>query len=264
MLKQNRQIMMTQKERIDDGRQTLNDIIIKLSKEKTQKERIDKGRQAFNDEIIRCSESDNLYEAILEWEFNWKIDYYLHDIDIDIMKEILINEGRSDIADKVKLNEYAGDYGSCICGKHNLRRVYYIQNKINKNVLPTGSDCIKKVFPDGSITKENILFIDKILDRSKRSVNKIREENKNLKVENKALLERNIDLILENKKLKSKIDELILENKTKTDNTDKIKLTKKIESLEDEIKRLKDVNILSIYKKMYGSEMNKEFDKLLF
>ena len=231
----------------------------------TQKERIDNGRQTFNDEIIRCSESDNLYEAILEWEFTWKMDYYSYDIDVDIMKEILINEGRSDIADKVKLNEYGDGYGSCICGKHNLRRVYYIQNKINKNVLPTGSDCIKKVFPDGSITKENILFIDKILDRSKRSVKKIREENKNLKVENNVLLERNIDLILENKKLKSKIDELILENKAKSDNTYEDNLKKKIESLEDENKILKDINNnLSIYKKMYGSEMDKEFDKLLF
>ena len=232
---------------------------------KTQKERIDKGRQTFNDEIIRCSESDNIYEAISEWEFTWEIDYYSRDIDIDIMKEILVNEGRSYIVDKVKINEYGDGYGSCICGKHNLRRVYYIQNKINKTVLPTGSDCIKKVFPDGSITKGDILFMDKILDRSKRSVKKIREENKNLKVENKALLERNIDLILENKKLKSKIDGLILESKTKSDNTNEDNLKKKIESLEDEIKRLKDINNnLSIYKKMYGSEMDKEFDKLLF
>ena len=46
---------------------------------------------------------------------------------------------------------------------------------------------------------------------------------------------------------------------------DKIELTKKIESLEDENKRLKDINNnLSIYKKMYGSEMDKEFDKLFF
>ena len=232
---------------------------------RTQKERLDKGRQTFNDEIIRCSESDNLYEAILEWEFTWETDYYSYDIDVDIMKEILINEGRSDIADKVKLNEYGGGYGSCICGKHNLRRVYYIQNKINKNVLPTGSDCINKVFPDGSITKEDILFMDKIIDRSKRSVKKIIEENKNLKVENNELLQRNIALILENKKLGKKIEELILESKTKSDNTNEVNLKKKIESLEDENKRLKDINNnLSIYKKMYGSEMNKEFDKLLF
>ena len=232
---------------------------------RTQKERLDKGRQTFNDEIIRCSESDNLYEAILEWEFTWETDYYSYDIDVDIMKEILINEGRSDIADKVKLNEYGDGYGSCICGKHNLRRVYYIQNKINKNVLPTGSDCINKVFPDGSITKEDILFMDKIIDRSKRSVKKIIEENKNLKVENNELLQRNIALILENKKLGKKIEELILESKTKSDNTNEVNLKKKIESLEDENKRLKDINNnLSIYKKMYGSEMNKEFDKLLF
>lgn len=232
---------------------------------KTQKERIDKGRQAFNDEIIRCSESDNIYEAILEWEFTWIMDYYSYDIDVDIMKEILINEGRSDIVDKVKLNEYGGGYGSCICGKHNLRRVYYIQNKINKTVLPTGSDCVNKVFPDGSITKESILFMDKILDRSKRNVKKIRKLNEVLKSENMVLVKRNTDLIYENKKLKSKIDELILENKAKSDNTYEDNLKKKIESLEDENKRLKYINNnLSIYKKMFGSEMDKEFDKLFF
>lgn len=231
----------------------------------TQKERLDKGRQTFNDEIIRCSESDNIYEAILEWEFTWEIDYYSYDIDVDIMKEILINEGRSYIIDKVKINEYGDGYGSCICGKHNLRRVFYIQNKINKTVLPTGSDCINKVFPDGSITKEDILFMDKILNRSKRTVKEIRKLNEVLKSKNMVLVQRNTDLILENKKLKSKIDELILENKTKSDNTYEDNLKKKIESLEDENKRLKDINNnLSIYKKMYGSEMDKEFDKLLF
>ena len=232
---------------------------------KTQKERIDKGRQAFNDEIIRCSESDNIYEAILEWEFTWEVDYYSHDIDIDIMKEILVDEGRSYIVDKVKINEYGDGYGSCICGKHNLRRVYYIQNKINKTVLPTGSDCINKVFPDGSITKESILFMDKILNRSKRNVKEIRKLNEVLKSENMVLVQRNTGLIYENKKLKSKIDELILESKTKTDNTNEDNLKKKIESLEDENKRLKYINNnLSIYKKMYGSEMDKEFDKLFF
>ena len=72
-------------------------------------------------------------------------------------------------------------------------------------------------------------------------------------------------LISKNKKLKSKIDELILENKAKSDNTYEDNLKKKIESLEYENKRLKDINNnLSIYKKMYGSEMDKEFDKLFF
>lgn len=230
---------------------------------KTQKERIDKGRQAFNDEIIRCSESDNLYEAILEWEFTGELDHYSRDsvIDIDNIKENLIDAGRPDMADKLVINEYGDDYGSCICGKNNLRKVFYIQNKINKTVLPTGSDCIFKVFPDGSITKKDILLLDKIIKSSERSVKKIREENKNLKTENKVLVQRNTELILENKELKSKIDELILENKTKTDEDN---LKKKIESLEDEIKRLKeDNNNLSIYKKMYGPEMDKEFDILL-
>ena len=220
---------------------------------KTQKERIDNGRQAFNDEIIRCSESDNLYESILEWEFTCEVDCYSNECDYDIANiiENLIDAGRSDIAYKVSIN-FKGDsgYGSCICGKNNLRYVYYIQNKINKTVLPTGSDCIKKVFPDGQVFND-ILLLDKIIKSSKRSVKKIREENKNL--------------LTENKKLKSKIDELILENKAKSDNTWEDNLKKKIESLEDENKRLKYINNnLSIYKKMFGSEMDKEFDKLLF
>lgn len=226
---------------------------------KTQKERIDKGRQAFNDEIIRCSESDNIYEAILEWEFTCLVDCYSDECDYDIItiKQKLIDAGRSDMACKVNINfKGYGGSGSCICGKHNLRYVFYIKNNKNNNFLQTGSDCIMKVFPNGSVL-EDILLLDKILKSSKRSLKKIREENKALKTENKSLKN-------ENKELKSKIDELILENESKTDNTDEDNLKKKIESLEDEIKRLKeDNNNLSIYKKMYGPEMDKEFDILL-
>lgn len=159
---------------------------------KTQKERIDKGRQAFNDEIIRCSESDNLYEAILEWEFTGDVDCYSCECDYDIntIKEKLLDAGRPDMAYKVNINfKGYGGSGSCICGQQNLRYVFYIKNKINKTVLPTGSDCIKKVFPNGSVF-EDILLLDKILKSSKRSFKKIREENKNLKTENKNLLKK--------------------------------------------------------------------------
>ena len=231
----------------------------------TQKERIDNGRKKFNDTLVEYSESDNIYEAISEWEFIYKVYCYSYDCDEKFIKELLKNATNSDRFNKLEINYYEGSYGSCICGQTNLRYVYYIQNKINKTVLPTGSDCIKKVFPDGSILKEDILLLDKILKRSKRSVTKIREENKALLTENKALFQRNMALILENKKLKSKIDELILENKAKSDNTYEDNLKKKIESLEDENKRLKYINNnLSIYKKMFGSEMDKEFDKLFF
>ena len=227
---------------------------------RTQKERIDNGRKIFNDTLVEYSVSDNIYEAILEWIFIYKVDCYSYDGDEKFIKELLKNASNSDRFDKLEINYYEDGYGSCICGQNNLRYVFYIQNKLNKNVLHTGSDCINKVFPDGSILKEDILLLDKILKRSKRSVTKIREENKNLKTENK--------------ELKSKIDELenylkseeeFSENVCKSFSKDKIELTKKIESLEDEIKRLKDINNnLSIYKKMYGSEMDKEFDKLLF
>ena len=236
--------------------------MLKLNKKtmRTQKERLDKGRKIFNDTLVEYSVSDNIYEAISEWRFIYKVDCYSYDGDEKFIKELLKNASNSDRFDKLEINYYEDCYGNCICGQNNLRYVFYIQNKLNKNVLHTGSDCINKVFPDGSILKEDILLLDKILKRSKRSVTKIREENKNLKTENK--------------ELKSKIDELenylkseekFSENVRKSFSKDKIELTKKIESLEDENKRLKDINNnLSIYKKMYGSEMDKEFDKLLF
>lgn len=227
---------------------------------KTQKERIDNGRKIFNDTLVEYSESDNIYEAISEWRFIYKVDCYSYDGDEKFIKELLKNESNSDRFDKLEINYYEDGYGSCICGQNNLRYVFYIQNKLNKNVLHTGSDCINKVFPDGSILKEDILLLDKILKRSKRSVTKIREENKNLKTEIEELKSK-IDE-LENY---LKIEEAFSENVCKSFSKDKIELIKKIESLEDENKRLKDINNnLSIYKKMYGSEMDKEFDKLFF
>ena len=223
---------------------------------RTQKERIDKGRQAFNDEIIRCSESDNIYEAILEWEFTCEVDCYSNecDYDIDNIKENLIDAGRPDIAYKVSINfkGYSGS-GNCICGKNNLRYVYYIQNKINKTVLPTGSDCIKKVFPDGQVFND-ILLLDKIIKSSKRSVKKIREENKNLKTENKNLLE-------ENKKLKSKIEENRISEEIKSITINKTGLLAEIESLKKSNLLLKQQ--LSVYKEIYGSQIDREFNNLL-
>ena len=223
---------------------------------KTQKERIDKGRQAFNDEIIRCSESDNIYEAILEWEFTCEVDCYSNecDYDIDNIKENLIDAGRPDIAYKVSINfkGYSGS-GNCICGKNNLIYVYYIQNKINKTVLPTGSDCIKKVFPDGQVFND-ILLLDKIIKSSKRSVKKIREENKNLKTENKNLLE-------ENKKLKSKIEENRISEEIKSITINKTGLLEEIESLKKSNLLLKQQ--LSVYKEIYGSQIDREFNNLL-
>ena len=223
---------------------------------RTQKERIDKGRQAFNDEIIRCSESDNIYEAILEWEFTCEVDCYSNecDYDIDNIKENLIDAGRPDIAYKVSINfkGYSGS-GNCICGKNNLRYVYYIQNKINKTVLPTGSHCIKKVFPDGQVFND-ILLLDKIIKSSKRSVKKIREENKNLKTENKNLLE-------ENKKLKSKIEENRISEEIKSITINKTGLLEEIESLKKSNLLLKQQ--LSVYKEIYGSQIDREFNNLL-
>ena len=52
--------------------------MLKLNKKtmKTQKERIDKGRKIFNDTLVEYSESDNIYEAISEWIFIYKVDCY--------------------------------------------------------------------------------------------------------------------------------------------------------------------------------------------
>ena len=232
--------------------------MLKINKKtmKTQKERIDKGRQAFNDEIIRCSESDNIYEAILEWEFTCEVDCYSNecDYDIDNIKENLIDAGRPDIEYKVSINfKGYGGSGNCICGKNNLRYVYYIQNKITKTVLPTGSDCIKKVFPDGQVFND-ILLLDKIIKSSKRSVKKIREENKNLKTENKNLLE-------ENKKLKSKIEENRISEEIKSITINKTGLLEEIESLKKSNLLLKQQ--LSVYKEIYGSQIDREFNNLL-
>lgn len=223
---------------------------------KTQKERIDKGRQAFNDEIIRCSESDNIYEAILEWEFTGLVDCYSDECDYDIItiKEKLRDAGRSDMAYKVNINfKGYGGSGSCICGKHNLRYVFYIKNNKNNNFLQTGSDCIMKVFPNGSVF-EDILLLDKILKSSKRSVKKIREENKSLKTENKNLLE-------ENKKLKSKIEENRISEEIKSITINKTGLLEEIESLKKSNLLLKQQ--LSVYKEIYGSQIDREFNNLL-
>lgn len=230
---------------------------------KTQKERIDKGRQAFNDEIIRCSESDNIYEAILEWEFTCEVDCYSHECDYDIItiKEKLLDAGRPDMAYKVNINfKGYGGCGSCICGQHNLRYVFYIQNKINKTVLHTGSDCIFKVFPDGQVFND-ILLLDKILKSSKRSVKKIREENKSLKAENKSLKNENKNLLEENKKLKSKIEENRISEEIKSITINNSVLSKEIESLKKSNLLLKQQ--LSVYKEIYGSQIDREFNNLL-
>lgn len=230
---------------------------------KTQKERIDKGRQAFNDEIIRCSESDNIYEAILEWEFTCEVDCYSHECDYDIItiKEKLLDADRPDMAYKVNINfKGYGGCGSCICGQHNLRYVFYIQNKINKTVLHTGSDCIFKVFPDGQVFND-ILLLDKILKSSKRSVKKIREENKSLKAENKSLKNENKNLLEENKKLKSKIEENRISEEIKSITINNSVLSKEIESLKKSNLLLKQQ--LSVYKEIYGSQIDREFNNLL-
>ena len=52
----------------------------------TQKERIDNGRKKFNDTLVEYSESDNIYEAISKWEFINKVDCYSYDGDEKFIK----------------------------------------------------------------------------------------------------------------------------------------------------------------------------------
>ena len=102
---------------------------------RTQKERIDNGRKIFNDTLVEYSESDNIYEAISEWIFIYKVDCYSYDGDEKFIKELLKNASNSDRFDKLEINYYEDCYGSCICGQNNLRYVFYIKNKLNNNVL---------------------------------------------------------------------------------------------------------------------------------
>lgn len=55
----------------------------------TQKERLDNGKKIFNDTLVEYSESDNIYEAISEWEFIYEVDCYFYDGDEKFIKESL-------------------------------------------------------------------------------------------------------------------------------------------------------------------------------
>ena len=102
--------------------------MLKLNKKtmRTQKERLDKGRKIFNDKLVEYSVSDNIYEAISEWRFIYKVDCYSYDGDEKFIKELLKNASNSDRFDKMEINYYEDGYGCCICGQNNLRYVYYI------------------------------------------------------------------------------------------------------------------------------------------
>lgn len=58
----------------------------------------------------------------------------------------------------------------CICSKDNLKRIYYIQNLYNGNILIVGSDCIKKFCGDSLIQfiKNNESNIKKIFKKCEK------------------------------------------------------------------------------------------------
>lgn len=154
---------------------------------RTQKERIDEGRKKFNETILKNSISDNIYEAILEWKFTYKVDLYEdYKFSKSTMSEDQINRqvkrnlrehGYGSITDNLQISLYYDSRGTCICGQNNLRYVYYIENENTNQRLKTGSDCVNKVFPDGSV-KDEILLIDKAIKNVKSEFN---DENKKLK-----------------------------------------------------------------------------------
>lgn len=154
---------------------------------KTQRERMEHSKAEFNRVLLENSSTDDLYQAILEWEFAFSLDLYgYYDQDyLEDIHEIISQNGRPDLSDKLVINVSSVPEvrGYCICGKHNLRSVYYIKNKYNDTVLPTGRECIKKTFKDGSIL-ENIDFIDKCLnkykDYYKKKFKKLEKQYKNL------------------------------------------------------------------------------------
>lgn len=155
---------------------------------KTQKDRIDQGRPKFNKVLLENSSSDDLYQAILEWDFSYEIDVYgnFEDDYIDDIHEIIASNGHPELADKLVINVYNSGRGHCICDQRNLITVYYIKNIYNGTVLPTGRECIKKTFKDGSIV-ENIDFIDKCLNKHKDFYKK---KYKNLEKQYKKLEEK--------------------------------------------------------------------------
>lgn len=155
---------------------------------KTQKDRIDQGRPKFNKVLLENSSSDDLYQAILEWKFAYSIDVYgnFDDDYIDDIREIIASNGHPELADTISVNVYNISKGQCICGKNDLSRVYYIKNIYNGTVLPTGSECVKKTFKDGSIT-ETIKFLDKCFNKHKDFYKK---KYKNLEKQYKKLEEK--------------------------------------------------------------------------
>lgn len=64
----------------------------------------------FNNELLKLSESDNIFEAYKEWEFQ-----FINDL------------------------ELCG--GTCICGKEKIRYEFYYENKLNGNEIIVGSEC---------------------------------------------------------------------------------------------------------------------------
>lgn len=151
---------------------------------KTQKERLDDGRELFNKVLLLNSKADTIYEAISEWECTYEIDCY--NGNNFYIEDLLIDYGREDIIEKLKINNKSGR-GTCICAQRNLLYVFYIRNKFTNKVLPTGSDCIAKVFPDGSILRTDIELLKKLLSKPKKGIKALKRENAQLDIENQKL-----------------------------------------------------------------------------
>lgn len=210
---------------------------------RTQKEIIDKGRKQFNDTIVKYSISDNIYEAILEWNVVYKVDLYTEDeyIENKFVKDVkrnLINGGYENIANEIQITFHYGERGSCICGQKNLRYVYYIKNTNTLKILNVGSDCVKKTFPDGSVTDE-ISIINSAIKKSARDykseINKLKKQVNILKNRIVEITSEKMSLLEEFENFDAKINENVknktIEIQTTLDNVIKenIKLKNEIE-----------------------------------
>lgn len=202
-----------------------------MTEHRTQKERIDEGRKKFNDTILKESISDNIYEAILEWKVFYKVDLYVEGKyqqkyqQKEFIKEVqdsLSKQGYESIADKIQIVFHYSNRGTCICGQNNLRYVYYIENINTFKILNVGSDCVYKVFPDGTV-KDEISIINSSIKKCvkehdperkfKKQISLLKNRIMELSQENRFLLEER-DKFVKDKTLKiqTKLDNISKEN----------------------------------------------------
>lgn len=102
-------------------------------------------KKRFEENLINNSISNNVKEALLEWDY---------------------------------VDNYYDDYSDeCICGKQHIKEICVVKNKINDKVLHIGNECINKFFDDyivntsKSKSRFNKRLIDKLVNYLKPDFN---------------------------------------------------------------------------------------------